>query len=141
MAKGRSSSRRSKPDVTRDTSRIANDWSLSSLLLRPEPMTDVEDRRLWSPDVEPSGVTIGGRVARVIVHRRPVVARANTILTPRGLPVGLQVPIGLRYESPLFVLTCLRRKIRREIMFAKRKVGFGKKVKPPRRGWRSNISC
>lgn len=108
---------------------------------RVNELEAVEDARQWHPDPGHGALTIGGRFARVVVHKRPIVARANTLFSPRSYPVGFQVPVGLRFESPLKVVTCLRRKVRRNIMFAKRKAGFGKKQRMPRRTWRSNVSC
>lgn len=104
-------------------------------------LSDVEDGRQWHPDPDQGALTVGGRFARVVVHKRPLVARANTIFSPSSYPVGLQVPVGVQFESPFKVITCLRRKVRREIMFAKRRAGYGKKVRKPRRTWRSNVSC
>lgn len=104
-----------------------------------------DDRRFWHPDPERGAVEIGGRWARVVVHSRPVVARSRALsawgLSDRGLPVGLQVPVGLRFESPFRVLTCLRRKIRRQVIFARRKAGKGVRRRRPRRTWRSQVVC
>lgn len=104
-------------------------------------LEEVEDGRLWHPDPDRGALTVGGRYARLVVHKRPLVARANTLFSPRSYPVGFQVPVGFRFESPFKVVTCLRRKVRRQIMFAKRKAGFGKKRRMPRRTWRSDVSC
>lgn len=107
----------------------------------PTALNEVEDGRLWHPDPEQGALTIGGRFARVVVHKRPIVARSNTLWSPAGLPVGLQAPVGLRFESPFKVVTCLRRKVRREIMFATGRGGKGVRKRRPRRSWRSNVSC
>lgn len=123
--------------------------SLARALQTPRPssvfgpgvgrLDEVEDGRVWHPDPDHGALTLGGNVARVIVHSRPIVARANTLFSPRAYPVGFQVPVGVRFESPLKVITCVRRKIRREIMFAKRRAGGGNRK--PRRTWRSDVSC
>lgn len=104
-------------------------------------LADVEDGRLWHPDPEQGALTIGGRFAQVVVHKRPIVSRSNTIWSASGLPVGVQVPVGVRFESPLKVITCVRRKVRRQIMFATGRSGKGVKKRQPRRNWRSNVSC
>lgn len=102
-------------------------------------LLDIEDGRLWHPDADHGALTIGGRFAHVVVHKRPVIGRANTIWSGRGLPVGVQVPVGIQFESPLKVVTCVRRKVRRQIMFA---TGRGGKFhRKPRRSWRSDIKC
>lgn len=141
MARRRSGSRQT---ATRDANAISND-ALSSLLSPApalSPLLEVEDARAWHPDPEQGALTIGGRFARVVVHKRPIIARSKPIWAWRGLPVGPQVPVGLRFESPLKVVTCLRRKIRREVIFALNRggKGGGKKAKP-RRTWRSGIRC
>lgn len=89
--------------------------SLSSL----GSLVDVEDRRTWNPDPGRSAVTIGGRVARVVVHKRPFIAYNRPIWAYRGMPVGVQVPVGVMYESPFFVIRCLRRKVRKAVIFAR----------------------
>lgn len=104
-------------------------------------LSAVEDGRLWHPDPEQGALTIGGRFAQVVVHKRPIVARSNTIWSASGVPVGLQVPVGVRFESPLKVITCVRRKVRRQIIFATRRNGKGVRKRQPRRNWRSNVSC
>lgn len=135
-----------------NTSAMARD-PLRSLLMPVTPslplarpslsnLFEVEDLRTWHPDPEQGALTIGGRFAAVIVHKRPVIARANTIWSARGLPVGVQVPVGFRFESPFKVITCLRRKVRRGVIFARGKAGFGvRRRRVGRRSWRSNVSC
>lgn len=81
-------------------------------------LEDVSDDRVWHPDPDRGAVTIGGNWARVVVHPRPFVARTKPVYAWKGLPVGLQPPVGLKYESPLNVVKCVRRKIRRSVIFA-----------------------
>lgn len=104
-------------------------------------LSDVEDGRVWHPDPDRGALTIGGRFASVVVHSRPVIARSKPIWSWKGLPVGVQVPVGVRFESPLKVVTCLRRKIRRNVIFALDKGGKGSGKRQPRRTWRSDIKC
>lgn len=142
MARGRSNSGRMAARSQNPTASANN--SLSAFL-SPSPapslsLSDIEDNRLFTFD-PPSSMTIGGRVARVIVHKRPIIARANTIFSARSYPVGLQVPVGIKFESPLKVITCLRRKIRRQIMFVTNKAGKGVRKRRPRRSYRSTVSC
>lgn len=137
---------RSRVSVRTARSRDTSVLSLPSVSIARRPLSSLslsmfEDRRAWEPDPERGALTFGGKYARVIVHSRPVVARANTLFSSRAYPVGLQVPVGVRFESPFKVITCVRRKVRRQIMFAKKKAGYGKKQRMPRRNWRSNVSC
>lgn len=72
-------------------------------------------------------------------HERPRTrglwsTRSRVVVKWRG-PVGLarrtvpalhwRVPVGLSVRSPLRVLFCVRRKARREVLFAYSKAGFG----------------
>lgn len=47
----------------------------------------------------------------------------------------------LRFKQPKDVFVCIRRKKRREVLFATRKSGFGRKVSRPRYTEQSEISC
>lgn len=145
MARRGSRSRSDAPRVA-NAPTLTTPASLSALLppvgpLVPSPLLELEDGRQWHPDPERSPVMIGGRLARVVVHSRPVVAYGKPIYAYRGLPRGFQPPVGVKFESPFRVITCLRRKIRREIIFARGKAGSGKKQRMPRRDWKSSVSC
>lgn len=130
-----------RPARSRDTNVLSLPGGSIVRRLSSMSLSMFEDRRAWDPDPERGALTFGNRYARVIVHPRPVIARANTLFSASAYPVGIQVPVGVRFESPLKVVTCVRRKLRRKIMFAKRKAGFGQRQKMPRRDWRSNVSC
>lgn len=110
---------------------------------RPFNLDEVEDGRLWHPDPDHGALTVGGRWASVVVHKRPIIARSQALkpLGFRGMPRAIQVPVGVQFHSPFKVITCVRRKTRRMVLFAKRKTGKGRYRKPPRRGWRSEIWC
>lgn len=143
MARGRAG-RQSRAS---DASRVANaptltPFSALSTLLGPAPLLELEDGRQWHPDPDRGALSVGGRYARVVVHKRPLVAYSRPIYAKRGLPAGFQVPVGTMFESPFRVITCLRRKIRREIIFARNKAGSGVRRRRPRpRDWKSNVSC
>lgn len=104
------------------------------------PLTEVEDRRSWHPDPGRGAVTIGGNWARVIVHPRPFVARSRPIWG-HGLPTAVQVPWGVMYESPFRVIRCIRRKVRREVMFARGQGGKRGRKGKYHRNADSNIWC
>lgn len=139
---GRSKSRPLRSAGRRDTS-VLSLPSVPARLPSPafSPLSEFEDRRAWDPDPERGALTFGGRYARVVVHSRPVIARANRIWSASAYPVGVQVPVGVRFESPFKVITCLRRKIRRGVIFARNKAGKGVRRRSPRRSWRSNVVC
>lgn len=140
---------RKRPSARKAGSRdVSNHRYSEAVPIRPARLPSLslhEDLRLWHPDPDRGAVQIGGRWAKVVVHSRPVVARSRALsawgLVDKGLPVGLQVPVGLRFESPFRVITCLRRKIRRQVIFARRKAGKGVTRRKPRRTWRSQVVC
>lgn len=146
MARRRSNGYNSKASVPRVADETLTSLrALSGPFLSPVRLLQpLDDGRYWHPDPEHGALTVGGRYANVVVHSRPLVARSKTAsswIGGRGVPVGVQVPVGVRFESPYKVLTCVRRKIRREVIFARDKAGRGVKRRQPRRNWRSNVVC
>lgn len=150
----RKKDRRDERQVQRDDYYIA-----SSLLDEPayrpvrravEPsvtLLDIEDRRRWDPEGEyrparsllgpasvievTGGVGAGGRVAR---------SRS----APRGRPYRspfYDFPPGrMQFDVPRRVAVCVRRKQRREVLFAKRRTGKGSRAPRTRDYW-SDVSC
>lgn len=53
----------------------------------------------------------------------------------------LRLPHAVAFEQPLKVLICVRRKIRKEVLFARRLTGRGAAKKFHRHGPYSSISC
>lgn len=53
----------------------------------------------------------------------------------------VQLPFGLEFAAPQRTLVCVRRKQRKEVLFAKRQTGRGKKRRAPRRNWQSQMGC
>lgn len=88
----------------------------------------IEDRRRWSPlgFASPAG-------AKSRMSRRLTVSGANS--TARLTP-----PSGLSFSVPRDVAVCVRRKERREVIFAQRKAGKGARS-PRRRSKFSDIGC
>lgn len=111
---------------------------VSPLLPSPVLLDEIEDRRLFHPlgDVRPAvaftgldgriGVKPGGvRGARY----SPVVRASPTISSTVG------------FRDPRKVLVCVRRKQRREVMFALRKTKRGAGARRHRRNYHSEVSC
>lgn len=110
--------------------------SLSSLVLQnpmpsrfiiPEPemlpfMDEVEDRRRFDADPSKPARTASGQRARF-----------------RALYNAPLQTIG--FQDPRRVLICVRRKARREVLFAKRQTGRGAKARRHRRNQYSNVRC
>lgn len=131
MAKGRGSSGRSS-GVTHQTP------SDLSVLLRPiqplprliqepviQPLTEVQDFRLHHPSPAWS------QPAKTVKGTRSTIG-ANT-LSPKLT--------GIRFNNPKEVLICVRRKSRREVLFAKRKTRKGAGARRHKRNRWSEIQC
>lgn len=119
----------------------------------------IEDRRLYHPDRVRSVVDLDNRPHRLVapgakrrfVHsvvRRPVVRKSYGVSGLFAPAVALPSPdIGVfnRRKSAFLnagrMLVCLRRAIRKEVMFAKRKAGRGSRQRKPRYNEFSNIRC
>lgn len=125
--------------VQRDHSPIANDtWSLlDQISAVRSPLKEVEDRRLWRP--EP---LISLRTLRSGRHRltAPPLIRPRPAAFGRPLRVGLPLPAKIMFRQPEHLVLCVRRKQRREVLFAKLKTGKGARARRKRTSW-SNIAC
>ena len=96
---------------------------------RPKPrLRLVEDRRTWHPERQ-------RRAARGFNRA------ATRVVAPRWAPLfGAAVTAKLAFSSPPSVAICVRRKQRREVMFALKKSGK-RGQRRPRRSWYSSIKC
>lgn len=125
MAHGRSS-RRDASDITSDP---LSDPLFSTPFQIPEPVrlatpplssfVDIEDRRRYDPDPLRSALSFFGMQAKIGDLRHEVRQELRGMFRPPRYPV---------FEDPRKALICARRKIRREIFFAKnlrRKRGRG----------------
>lgn len=138
--------RRSRPyqrmrSVQRDHSTIANQSLLQQLNM-------VEDGRVYHPEGDDRpALDVLGRPVRfsvssvvrppsVRVHRRSFVARSYYTNSFRGF----QLPWGIKYQSMFPVVTCLRRKVRKEVLFALGRTRSGRGGSR-RRSWRSSVEC
>lgn len=122
MARNRNSNRRQ-----RDNSSIAKS------LLSPTLLPEIEDRRLFHPqDVfrPAKGLSKGSTLLEV----RPVGDR-----TKRAR--GMSSPETIRFSIPNHVAICVRRKRRREVLFALGKTGKGSKKFRRRRNYYSGVNC
>lgn len=138
--------RRSSSSMNRVSARTidtANDLesllsrSISEPILSPlrpfsSPLLEVEDGRSWDPVGIPAPKTItGNRTWNVVqlpkrtLHSRSVIARHYYT----NFPVGLQLPVGITRTGMFPVVTCVRRKIRKAVMFATGRTGKGAKAK------------
>lgn len=89
------------------------------------------DRRYFKPPhISNTPRTFKGQTARIIVGK------------PRRSYKNLHTPVGVRFAKPEKVITCHKRKKRRETLFKARKIGKGIRVTRKRiRDRDSQISC
>lgn len=130
MARGSGSRTRSSGGTTTTPSSLG-------LLLRPirplpmvqepviQPMTEVQDFRLHHP---------------APAWSQPAKTKKGTRSTigPNMLSPNLT---GVRFHNPKQVLVCVRRKQRREVLFAKMKTGKGARARRHKRNKWSEIQC
>lgn len=91
------------------------------------PLSEVEDRRTFHP----------------LDDFRPAMEIGGTRTGPRQVKKSFkpQLPFGLQFAVPEKTVVCVRRKTRREVIFAKRKQGGGRGRKRPTKNWFSKIGC
>lgn len=148
MAKGSKSKRYGQ----RDTARIANyvadrtkPWSRTVGAYQPEnfykrPLSEVQDNRTWDPEDKPRAKTTSGGRPRIDVKSNTrKAAQAAKLFHPSSL-VG-EVTSRLGFKVPGTVIHCIRRAMRREVLFAIRKTRKGSGAKKRRRTDYSDIDC
>lgn len=129
----------------RDTNVSTPDLSLDDSLLGPlspllddasSPLNEVSDGRYWHPDPAHRANKLDGSYATKL----ELVDRPPTPLQKRyGYRPHNQTKAILAFADPQSVVHCIRRKTRKEVLFAlKRTGGAGGKR---RRHWHSNVRC
>ena len=103
---------------------------------RPLSRPITEDRRTYHPErANRPALRMSGLPAQVKVGSRP---RRSPQASSRAMTFPSNV---IAFQNPEVVVTCVRRKTRREVLFAKGGAGGGKKIRRPKWTWRSRISC
>ena len=114
-------------------------WSPpTSVDFSPEiQLTEVEDRRTWNPEVTSPARSISKTRHRLKVVNRQPSKNADKFANLRNVS---QTKAVVAFRTPAKVAICIRRKIRKEVLFA---TGKGGRVgqKRPRRNAYSSISC
>lgn len=125
--------------IQRDLSTIANRPSrlLDAIQYSTSPASyfpSVEDRRTFHP--------LGPfRPARTTGGRRASVSSSASGLDRRAKSRAFRNLIStIKFAAPRDVLICVRRKSRREVLFARKKTRRGSGA-PKNRNWYSSISC
>lgn len=89
----------------------------------------IEDRRRWHPD--------GKQVAPQATQR---LHRALKIASPAPTAPKYKLPSRVAFSAPKHVVVCVRRKTRKEVLFAKKLTKRGSGSRKHRNPW-SEISC
>lgn len=97
----------------------------------PQAATDIQDNRRSHPleYFRPNLTTWGGLSEGVTPKKQTKFKR----------PVGM--PSGLQFKQADDLLVCVRRKRRKEVLFATKKTGKGSRSRKRRRNRNSDISC
>lgn len=101
--------------------------------LPPIDLRLYEDRRTFHPSAFPPAAVIGSRAARRLVERPPL-----RPVDPYRDPFP---SLRLGFAVPEKVVACVRRKSRREVMFAKNLRHAGSGARSRRRNSLSDIRC
>lgn len=82
-------------------------------------------------------------VSYTLVDQRRSKSLPRRVVNRFGAKVISQTKAHLGFHIPEAVLVCIRRKKRKEVMFARKKAGFGKRLfrKPRVLTWLSRIAC
>lgn len=154
MAKGKGSSR-----STNSNSGSRRDHSINSSpiatfqvpVFQPLPLlptsplsrlSEVEDRRLFhfeGPN-RPALLDDGTLARTHVVDRNKNRNRVKPRAFRFGPKIYSQTKAIVAFEAPERVAVCIRRKARRQVLFAKQRAGRGG-LRKPRRTWLSKISC
>lgn len=157
MAKGGKKSSTSHTKTTRDAttpsldplSALVNLTPVADMVLSRPPPTPIQqtDRRKYNPtrSVSPPGNRLASRIVSNVNQARSTYLRTR-LLTNSPLKYGRRkfgistVKERLSFNLPKRLEMCLRRKVRSEVMHAKKKTGKGGQKRPVRNFW-SRISC
>lgn len=100
---------------------------------RPVNLSLFQDLRTWHPEGPARPAFAKPRsAARIVVSR----GRQD-----RARRMGESPHPGLSFAAPDKVVLCVRRKRRKQVLFAKKKTGKGSRAKKRRRNYWSSISC
>lgn len=103
---------------------------INTMIVR-QALSDTRDDRSYHPQGRRKPpVTLNLNRARLKVGRKSLT---------RSLTDAL--PYGLSFANPGKVVTCVKRRVRKEVLHALKKTGGGRRRKPPRRNFWSEVSC
>lgn len=144
--------RRKNTPTQRDTTDIANDSELlREFIQKPKPyrpitpqltkpLTDQIDNRFWTPEI-PSPGAVPRSAARLKAPSNGAVSVSGPSRTAVGNRRTRSVPSTIAFAKPTGVAVCVRRKTRREVLFAKNRTGKGARAFRRRRNHWSDVRC
>lgn len=97
-------------------------------------LSSIQDLRVFHPEAALRPLlSVPGHIASWSVNYASRVSR-------RGNPVRLRLPTAISFKHPERVLVCVRRSVRRQVLFANGRSGQRRRFQP-RRNPNSNIRC
>lgn len=129
MARNKNRSRRDIPNIA---NRRLPSISFSQPLLPSPGLSLYEDRRRYHPE----GYTRPAKLFNGSSHTLTAIPQKKY----RYKALKTLVPETIAFSAPKETLVCVRRKIRREVMFARKKTGKSGQRRP-RYNYLSSISC
>lgn len=110
------------------------------------PKSSLSDLRFYQPQKPKVSFDDLGR--RSVIRQSPVNTNLLRSRSPKGVKSAKRLDKLLRafrerlsFQQPRGVLVCVRRKARREVLFAKRNTGRGSKSRVRRRNSFSHVRC
>lgn len=141
--------------ATRDAPAVARAPVLTlpiflSPLVSGRVLRHVEDRRAWNPESDPPARNLRKSVRRLRVYSSPNAKAGKSTWSKGSLSLGRvlsggfarvsALPHRISFPHPESVLVCVRRRRRRETLFASGKAGKGRLRRPKWNAW-SHVSC
>lgn len=102
-------------------------FSPSPTKILKNTLRDIEDRRTWHPQADK-------RPARSITRSQ------HKLVIPKSSG-SRPLPKRVQFDAPKQVLICIRRKRRKEVLFAKKKTGKGSRARRHRHNYFSEVIC
>lgn len=142
--------RKSSTDTQRDASDVATDSEvLRNFIKQPKPYTLVVteslhlpsfDARRFHPEPLLRSICEPKVAARLTLPKKSAVSVRGASSTPVGNRRMGHLPTNVAFSQPAKVSVCIRRKARREVLFAKNRTGKGARSRRTRSYW-SDVKC
>lgn len=134
----------------RDDSDVATDSEvLRNFITKPKPYAPIVtqplhlpsfDNRLFHPDPVTRTISEPRSASRLVIPRESAVSPRRSVQDRPGNSRTARLPHQLAFSQPKQVSVCIRRKARREVLFAKQRTRKGAGSRRHRNQW-SEIKC